>query len=247
MRPLIPIPLAILVLVIPPLLNMGKAGTSSAAQPSAGRVGPSDAAGLPRGADLVLLHGKIWTGEPYAGPGQKPVPAAFVEAVAMASGRILAVGRSDEIRSYVGPNARVVDLQGRFAVPGFIDDHVHFMAGGFQLLEVNLKDAPNEAEFVRRLAEKAKSLPPGQWIEGGNWDEEAWPDAKLPTRWMIDPVTPNNPVFISRYDGHAALANSLALKLAGVAKETPEPAGGVIVRDPKTGEPTGVFKDAAQG
>src|SRR5437867_13076917 len=131
---------------------MGKAGTSSAAQPSAGRVGPSDAAGLPRGADLVLLHGKIWTGEPYAGPGQKPVPAAFVEAVAMASGRILAVGRSDEIRSYAGPNTRVVDLEGRFAVPGFIVDHVHFLAGVFQLVQVNLIVARDEEEFVRRLA-----------------------------------------------------------------------------------------------
>ena len=127
MRPLYLISLAILVLVIPPPSNMGKAGTSSAAQPNAGRVGPSDAAGLPRGADLVLLHGKIWTGEPYAGPGQKATPAAFVEAVAMASDRILAVGSSDEIRSYAGPNTRVVDLEGRFAVPGFIDDHVHFI------------------------------------------------------------------------------------------------------------------------
>jgi len=246
LRPLIPIPLAILVLVIP-ASKMVKAPDSSVGEATAGRGGRSDAPELPRGADLVLLHGKIWTGEPYAGPGQKPVPAAFVEAVAIAGGRILAAGSSDEIRSYAGPNTRVVDLEGRFGVPGFIDDHVHFMAGGFQLLEVNLKDAPNEAEFVRRLAEKAKTLPPDRWIEGGNWDEEAWPDSKPPTRWMIDPVTPNNPVFISRYDGHAALANSLALKLAGVTKETGEPAGGVIVRDPKTGEPTGVFKDAAQG
>ena len=83
-------------------------------------------------------------------------------------------------------------------------------------------------------------------MQGGDWDEEAWPSKKLPTRWLIDPVTPHTPVFISRYDGHAGLANSLALKLAGVTKETPAPAGGVIVRDPQTGEPTGVLKDAAQ-
>ncbi len=120
------------------------------------------------------------------------------------------------------------------------------MDGGFQLLEIDLKDTHDEAEFVRLIAEKAKSIPPGRWIEGGNWDEEAWPDAKLPTRWMIDPVTPENPVYISRYDGHAGLANSLALKMAGITRETANPPGGVIVREPKTGEPTGVLKDAAQ-
>ena len=200
-----------------------------------------------RGADLVLLHGKIWTGEPYAAPGEKPKPAAIVEAAAIANGRILAAGTSDAMRAYAGTNTRVLDLGGRFAMPGFIDSHLHFIAGGFGLLEVKLKDAPSEAEFVRRIAEKARTLAPGRWMEGGGWDEEAWPDAKLPTRWMIDSVTPANPVFIRRYDGHAALANSLAMKLAGVTQDTPDPVGGVIVRDPNTGEPTGVFKDAAEG
>jgi predicted amidohydrolase YtcJ len=227
------LPLPIVILVISQPSSTGKARSSPAGE-------------LPRGADLLLLNGKIWTGEPYAGPGEKPRPATIVEAVAMANGRILAVGASHEIRGYAGPNTRVIDLGGRFAMPGFIDSHVHFIDGGFQLLELKLKDAQSEAEFVRRIAEKAKTFAPGRWIEGGGWDEEAWPDAKLPTRWMIDPVTPANPVFISRYDGHAALANSLALKLAGVTKETPDPVGGVIVRDPTTGEPTGVFKDAAQ-
>lgn len=201
---------------------------------------------LARGADLVLLHGKIWTSEPYAAPGEKPKAAAIVEAAAIANGRILVTGASHAMRAYAGPNTRVIDLGGRFAMPGFIDSHVHFIAGGFRLLEVKLKDAPSESEFVRRITEKASALAPGRWIEGGGWDEEAWPDSKLPTRWMIDPVTPANPVFIRRYDGHAALANSLALKLAGVTKDTPDPVGGVIVRDPKTGEPTGVFKDGAE-
>ncbi len=195
---------------------------------------------LVRGADLVLLHGKVWTGE-------RAGPTPFVEALAAAGGRILAVGTTDEIRAYVGPGTRVVDLGGRLAVPGLIDSHAHFLEGGFQLLAVDLKDARDESEFLRRLEAKAKTLPAGRWIEGGDWDEEAWPDAKLPTRWMIDPVTPANPVFISRYDGHSALANSLALKPAGVTKETPDPDGGRIVRDPQTGEPTGVLRDAAQG
>ena len=150
------------------------------------------------------------------------------------------------MQAYVGPNTQEIDLQGRAAIPGFIDAHVHFIQGGFQLLEIDLKNTRSEAEFVERIAERAKTLKPGRWMEGGNWDEEAWPDSKLPTRWMIDSVTSNNPVFLSRYDGHAALANTLALKLAGVTKDTRDQAGGVIVRDPRSLEPTGLLKDAAQ-
>ena len=221
---------------------MGSAWISRSSQSS-----PPGGASLVRGADEVLLNGKIWTGEPAAQSDAGRSFGARIEAVAISNGRFLAGGTSDEIRAYIGENTQVIDLGGRLAVPGFIDSHVHFMDGGFQLLSVDLKDARSEAEFVRRIAEKAKSLPAGRWIEGGEWDEEAWPDAKLPTRWLIDPATPNHPVFISRYDGHAALANSLAMKLAGVTKETPDPIGGLIVRDSKTGEPTGVFKDAAQG
>ncbi len=218
-----------------------------------GGVGPSlpatagpGGAQLIRGADLVLLHGRIWTGEPYARPGETPAASQFAAAVAIANGRILAVGSNREIEAYVGPNSQVLRLGGRFAMPGFIDSHVHFMDGGFQLLEIDLKHTKDEAEFIQRIAEKARTLKPGQWMLGGDWDEEAWPDAKLPTRWIVDSVTPENPVWISRYDGHAALANSLALKLAGVTKETRAPEGGVIVRDSKTGEPTGVLKDAAE-
>jgi predicted amidohydrolase YtcJ len=204
------------------------------------------AAHLVRGADLVLLHGRLWTGEPYAGPGEKPAPTRWAEALAAANGRILAVGTDSEIRAFVGPNTNVIDLRARFAMPGFIDDHVHFVDGSFQLLRVDLKLAADESEFVRRVGEKARSLPPGRWLLGGDWDEQAWPDAKLPTRWLIDPATPENPVYIDRYDIHAGLANSAALKLAGISRDTVDPAGGVIVRDPKTGEPTGVLKDAAQ-
>ncbi len=203
-------------------------------------------AGLDPGAELILLNGKIWTGEAQPLPGVKVTPARFVQAVAIANGRILAVGSDEQIKAYAGPHTQVIDLGGRLALPGFMDSHVHFLAGSFQLLEVNLKHTHDEADFARRIGEKAQSLSAGRWMLGGNWDEEAWPDAKLPTRWLIDPVTGDHPVFLSRYDGHAGLANSLALKLAGITKSTPDPEGGVIVHDPKTGEPTGVLKDAAQ-
>ncbi len=223
------------------------AGLMMAASLNSGaRHSESEPRRLTRGADLVLLHGKIWTGEPVTKPGPNEGFGPWVEAVAISNGRFLAGGRSDEMQAYVGLRTQVIDLEGRLAVAGFIDDHVHFINGGFQLLEVDLKDARDEAEFTRRIAEKAKTLKTGRWLEGGRWDEEAWPDGKLPTRWMIDSVTPDTPVFISRYDGHAALANSLALKLAGVTQETSAPEGGVIVRDPaRRDEPTGVLKDAA--
>lgn len=218
-------------------------------------VGPADTAAnsgqvtgehLGAGADLVLLHGRIWTGEPYSGPGEKPAATRWAEALAALDGRIVAVGSDSDVQSYVGSNTRVMDLAGRFAMPGFIDDHVHFVDGSFQLLQVDLKLTHSEPEFVRLIAEKAQSLPHGRWILGGNWDEEAWPDARLPAHQMIDSVTSYNPVYLSRYDGHAGLANALAMKLAGVTRDTPNPVGGVIVRD-ANGEPTGVFKDEAQG
>lgn len=201
---------------------------------------------LPRGADVILINGKIWTGELIMRPGHYPGPARFAEAVAISNGRILATGTTAQIRAYNGPGTKVMDLEQRFAMPGFVDDHAHFMAGSFQLLEVDLKHTRSEAEFAARIAEKVKGMPAGRWLQGGNWDEENWPGARLPTRQMIDAVTPHNPVFLSRYDGHAALANSLALKLAGIDRNTPDPAGGVIVRDAQSGDPTGVVKDAAE-
>ncbi len=202
--------------------------------------------GSKRGADLVLMHGKIWTGEPASGPGAKSSPSKIAQAVAIANERILAVGSDAGIQGYLGSNTRVIDLQGRLAVPGMIDSHTHFIIGGFQLLSIDLKDTRSEEEFVRRVGEKAKSLAPGRWMQGGNWDEQSWASAKLPTRQMVDAVTGDHPIFLVRYDEHAALANSLALKLAGVTRDTPDPVGGVIVRDPATREPTGIFKDAAQ-
>jgi predicted amidohydrolase YtcJ len=191
----------------------------------------------PLAADLILLNGKIWTvndAQPEA------------EAVACRGSHIVAVGTNDEVRRLAGPRTRVVDLQGRRVVPGFNDAHVHFYNGGAGLASVQLRDAKSEAEFRRRVGDFAARSPKGRWILEGNWDHESWSPARLPTRQLIDDVTPDHPVFVQRLDGHMALANSLALRLAGVTRETPNPPGGEIVRDAR-GEPTGVLKDAAMG
>jgi predicted amidohydrolase YtcJ len=186
-------------------------------------------------ADLVLRGGRIWAG--------KGLPAA--SAIAVRGERVLAVGTDDQVSSLAGPETRVVELRGRLVVPGFNDAHVHFLDGGFGLLSVDLRPAKDERDFARRLGEHAKTLPKGTWILQGNWDHQAWPSKAEPTRLLIDAVTPEHPVFVSRLDGHMALANSLALRLAGVTRETQAPPGGEIVRD-AGGEPTGLLKDNAQ-
>jgi predicted amidohydrolase YtcJ len=168
-----------------------------------------------------------------------------VEAVAIYSNRIVALGPSKEIKSMIGPQTRVIDAHGQLVLPGFNDAHVHFLSGGFQLASVDLRDANSQEEFADRIKRFAEKLPSGRWITGGDWDHERWPGAALPTKELIDRHTPNTPVFVNRLDGHMSLANSVALKLAGVTRETKDPPGGLIVRDAKTGEPTGVLKDAA--
>jgi len=167
------------------------------------------------------------------------------EAVAIYGNRIMAVGSTQEIRKLAGARTRVIDAQKQLLLPGFNDAHVHFLSGGFQLASVDLRDANTPAEFAERIRSFAAKLAPGRWITGGDWDHERWPGALLPTKELIDGDTPNVPVFVNRLDGHMSLANSVALKLAGVTRETKDPPGGLIVRDAKTGEPTGVLKDAA--
>lgn len=186
-------------------------------------------------ADLVLLNGRIWT-------VNEKQPEA--EAVAVLGNRILAVGSNSDIRKLIGKQTRTVDLQGRRVVPGFNDAHVHFFNGGAGLASVQLREAKSPEEFAARIAAFAAKIPRGRWMLEGNWDHENWSPAKLPTRQLIDAATPNHPVFVQRLDGHMALANSAALKLAGITRNTPDPPGGLIVRD-EAGEPTGVLKDAA--
>src|SRR5262245_52891512 len=186
--------------------------------------------------DLVIVNASVHTMD-------EAQPRA--EAMAVSGNRIVAVGSTAEIRATSGPKTRVVDAGGKNVFPGFNDAHTHFLSGGCLLSSVDLRDAKSPEEMARRLADYAKKIPKGRWILGGDWDHEKWPGGPLPTKEMIDAATPENPVFVNRLDGHMALANSLALKLDGVTKGTKEPAGGVVVRD-KSGEPTGVLKDAAE-
>jgi len=186
-------------------------------------------------ADLIIRNAKIWTVD-HSRPE--------AEAVAILGDRIVAVGSSTEIEAWRGPKTTVVNAEGKRLLPGFNDAHVHFKQGGEQLDNVQLNDAISAQEFVRRVAARAAKAAKDEWLTGGDWDETKWSPAQLPTKELIDPFTPHTPVAISRYDGHMILANSLALKLAGITAQTPDPAGGVIVRDQR-GNPTGALKDAA--
>jgi predicted amidohydrolase YtcJ len=186
---------------------------------------------------LILTNGKFWT----VNPQQKEV-----EAVAIHGDRIAAVGTTREITALKNDGTVVFDLEGKRVVPGFDDSHVHFFDGGSALTGPQLRYSKSPEEFRNTIAEYAKHRPTGTWITQGEWDEQNWTPATLPTNEMIDPVTKDWPVFVDRLDGHEALANSLAMKLAGVDKNTKDVPGGVIVRDAQ-GNPTGVFKDAARG
>src|SRR6266436_9667332 len=141
---------------------------------------------------------------------------ARAEAVAVIGDRIVAVGSSTEINSWRGPQTKVIDAGGRLLLPGFNDAHVHFIPGGAQLDQVQLNDAANPEEFAKRIAAQVVKIPKGEWILGGRWDETKWPKPQLPTKDLVDPVTGDTPMFVGRYDGHEALANSAAMKLAGV-------------------------------
>jgi predicted amidohydrolase YtcJ len=199
-------------------------------------VGLGAAPAPPVVADLVLLHGKIWTvnaGRPEA------------EALATWHGRILAVGRDADVRPLIVPATRVIDLKGRRVVPGFYDSHVHLLSSGMRLSEVALKDAADEAEFGRRLRQFDRKLPHDRWLLGGEWDHDRTFGGKLPTAELIDKYVADRPVFLRRYDGHMGVANSRALKLAGVTARTADPSGGVIYRKPGGREPSGVLRDNA--
>jgi len=186
-------------------------------------------------ADLVITNARVWTVD-QSHPG--------AEAVAVLGDRIVAVGSNADIAAWSGPGTKVTDAGGRLLLPGFNDAHVHFVSGGQQLDNVQLKDATSPEEFARRIAERAAVTPKGEWILGGDWDETKWNPPDIPAKELIDRATPDTPVFVDRYDGHMGLANSVALRLAGITAKTPDPPGGTIVRDAQ-GNPTGALKDAA--
>ncbi|MGB8951612.1 MAG: amidohydrolase [Candidatus Aminicenantales bacterium] len=190
-------------------------------------------------ADLILINGKIYTvnsAQPWA------------EAVAIKCDRIIAVGSNKEVLKHAASaslSTRIIDLAGSFVLPGFIDSHTHFIAGGHALLSVKLRDVFSKEEFISRIASQAKAISKSEWILNGDWDHQQFSPPELPRKEWIDTVTPENSVCVNRHDSHMVLANSLALKIAGITAATSAPPGGEIVKDPVTGEPTGILKDAA--
>lgn len=183
----------------------------------------------------AFINGKIYTVNE-----KQPI----AQSVIVEGNKIVFVGSDDKAKAMIDASTEVIDLNGKLMLPGFIDDHVHFITGGFYLLGIDLRPANSTTEFKQILKDYAEKHT-GKWITGGYWDHEKWEKKELPTKEMIDDITPNTPVFVERLDGHMGLANSYALKLAGVTKDTESPEGGVIVKDPITGEPTGVLKDNA--
>ena len=191
---------------------------------------PSPAPAKP--GTVAIVNARVWTGD-----DAQP----WAQALVIDGATLALVGTNEDARK---ANAeQVVDAGGRLIVPGFTDAHVHFLQGGSSLASVQLRDARTREEFVARIKAFAATVPAGTWITGGNWDHSLW-GGELPTREWIDAVTPDHPVWINRLDGHMSLANSVALKLAGITRATKDIAGGAIVRDRK-GEPTGVLKDNA--
>ena len=184
----------------------------------------------------AFINGKIYTvneKQPYA------------EMVMTEGNKITYVGKTN--LNIIDAQTLVYDLEGKLMLPGFNDSHLHFTSGGSYLLGINLRIAQSKEEFVQIIEEYllSRSLPVSSWITGGRWDHELWPDKSLPTKELIDPFTENTPVFVSRIDGHIGLANSKALELAGITKNTLDPDGGLIDRDIETGELTGILKDNA--
>ena len=181
--------------------------------------------------DTAYTNCRVWTG----------VRGAAIEtAIGISGTRIAAVG-AGAVKGKTGKRTRVVDLGGAFVVPGFVDGHVHFLLAAATLTPPDLRHTRTREEFARRVGEAADQLPAGEWMQGGSWDAELW-GGELPTRQWIDAVTPHTPVALSRLDQHMWLVNSLGLKLAGIDRNTPEPAGGRIIKD-ANGDPTGIVID----
>lgn len=189
-------------------------------------------------ADLVLLNGKVVTVDPND---------TITEAVAVKGGRIVGVGTSEEVKELIGEETKVIDLKGKTLLPGFIDTHCHPALGGTEIFEVDCRSPPVKSikEILEKIQEKAEKTSKGEWIRARNYNENKLLERRHITRWELDQVAPDNPVFISKETGHLYVVNSKALELAGITKDTPDPPGGKIDRAPKTGEATGLLYEAA--
>jgi predicted amidohydrolase YtcJ len=193
-------------------------------------------------ADVIYLHGNIYTGVRGTSTFGEMQRA---EAMATKGDRILAVGSAEEIGKLKGPQTQVMDLHGQFVMPGFNDAHVHLAEAGFQRLSVNLVGVKSLDQFRERIQKRVQTAAPGEWIVGGGWDETLWPVKTRPTKWDVDEVTTDHPVFLQRVDGHIAVANSKALQLANITLATRNPEGGKIDRD-ESGTPTGILRETAR-
>ena len=188
-------------------------------------------------ADIIVVHGHVYTEDP-----KKP----WAQAVAIYRGKIVAVGDDPEIERRRGMGTKVINAGGKLVLPGFVDCHIHFIDGSFSLGRVNLEGAKDPADIQKRLRAYASEHPGDDWILGRGWNYAMFGPEALPDKKYLDEIFPNRPVFLEGYDGHTYWANSKALVLAGITRETPDPPNGTIVRDPKTGEATGALKESAQ-
>jgi predicted amidohydrolase YtcJ len=189
-------------------------------------------------ADIVFKNGNVYTVNPRA-------PRA--QAIAVKADRIVFVGSNAAAQKFIGKDTRVVDLRGNTVLPGFADAHQHLSGVGFREMTLNLEGTTSLEDFLAKVKARVDQAKPGEWVTGRGWIETHWKPPAFPTRWDLDKVAPNNPVILGRADGHGSVANSAALKLAGVDKNTPNPFGGEISKDKQSGEPNGMLLDAAQG
>ncbi|HKG98898.1 MAG TPA: amidohydrolase [Pyrinomonadaceae bacterium] len=189
-------------------------------------------------ADVVFKNGNVYTANDTA-PG--------AQAIAVKADRIVFVGSNAAAQKFIGKDTRVVDLKGNTVLPGFTDSHQHLSGVGQREMTLNLERTTSLDDLLVKVKERVDQTKPGDWVTGRGWIETHWQPAVFPTRWDLDKVAPNNPVILGRADGHGAVANTAALKLAGVDKDTPNPFGGEISKDKQSGEPNGMLLDAAQG
>jgi predicted amidohydrolase YtcJ len=189
-------------------------------------------------ADVVFKNGNVYTvneRNPHA------------EAIAVKAGKIIFVGSNSDVKAYEGKATRIVDLRGSTVVPGMTDSHYHLTGVGEREMQLNLEGTASLEDFLAKVKARTDRAKPGEWVTGRGWIETFWKPPVFPTRWDLDKISPNTPVLLTRADGHASIANSAALKIAGVGKDTESPFGGEIMKDKKTGEPTGMLLDNAQG